>query len=367
MGVLKKSLAVILFAALAVPTASFGATEQEAENQAPLTMMKSELASEGFSQSEMEKMSSEIPELYEIVANNDLTDEQLANLKETFLHIRDVDDSDAVEYQVDENGIVDMGDHKTIVPNADRDSSDAVATRAASSSSSGVHVLTATNQSYRFYKATGYVDLPSVSVKYDPANVNGVTVNYRSRPYVMFGAYGPGIGFDSGLTYYQETKSWRLFRSFGTSGTWVEKNISLSGNSAYLWMELNGANSLIKVIDPATWKEVGSLTIPLSSTASMNPSNTSITREVALAQFARADNGDYLKNAHWHDVYYYRSTDGFNTIASAQYMLSSWQGMIPYDSSMPKYHIGDDQHDKSKVTIRPQSNYSAEWVDIVLS
>lgn len=367
MGVLKKSLAVILLAMLVVPTASFGATVQEAENQAQITMMKSELASEGFSQSDMEKMSSEIPELYEIVTNNDLTDEQLANLKETFLHIRDVDDSDVVEYQVDENGVVDMGENKTIVPNVDYNSSDDVVTRATSSSSSGVHVLTATNQSYRFFKATGYVDLPSVSIKYDPVIVDDVTVNYRSRPYVMFGAYGPNCGFDSGLTYYQETKSWRLFRSFGRPGTWAEKNISLSGNSAYLWMELNGPNSLIKVIDPATWKEVGSLTIPLSSSVSMNPSDTAITREVALAQFARVDNGDYLKNAHWHDVYYYRSTDGFNTVASAQYMLSSWQAMIPYDSSMPKYHIGDNQHDKSKVTIRPQSNYSAEWVDIVLS
>lgn len=361
----KKILAMTTMLALLIaPTASFGATEQGAEEQAPITMMKSELIREGFSQSELSEMSSEIPELHEIVTNNDLTDEQLANLKETFLHIHDVDDSDVVEYEVDENGIVDMGDHKTIVPNVNDES---IATRAINPGSSGVHVLTATNQSNRFYKATGYVDLPTVNVKYDPVVVDDVTVNHRSRPYVMFGAYGPGFGFDSGLTYYQETQSWRLFRSFGTSGTWVEKNISLSGNSAYLWMELNGSNSLIKVIDPATWTEVGSLTIPLPSAASMNPYNTAITREVALAQFARADNGDYLKNAHWHDVYYYRSTDGFNTPGTAAYMLSSWQGMIPYDSSMPKYLIGDDQHDKSKVTIRPQSNYFAEWVDIVLN
>ena len=93
---------------------------------------------------------------------------------------------------------------------------------------------------------------------------------------------------------------------------------------------------------------------------------SSITREVALAQFKRADNGDYVKNAHWHDVYYY-SSSGFYTVASAQYVLTLWQGMIPSDSSMPRYQIGDDQHDKSKVTITPQSNYSAEYVDIVLN
>ena len=58
-GSIKKSLAVILLAMLVVPTASLGATVQEAENQAQIAMMKSELASEGFSQSDMEKMSSE--------------------------------------------------------------------------------------------------------------------------------------------------------------------------------------------------------------------------------------------------------------------------------------------------------------------
>ena len=163
----KKILAMTTMLALLVaPTASFGATEQVAGEQAPITMMKSELIREGFSQSELSEMSSEIPELHEIVTNNDLTDEQLANLKETFLHIHDVDDSDVVEYEVDENGIVDMGDYKTIVPNVNDES---IATRAINPSSSGVHVLTATNQSNRFYKATGYVDLPTVNVKYDPS------------------------------------------------------------------------------------------------------------------------------------------------------------------------------------------------------
>lgn len=330
-------------------------------------MMKSELTRNGFSQSELSKMNSEVPELYEIVSHNDLTDEQLANLKETFLNIRNVDDSDVVEYEVDENGIVDMGDEQTVVPNLHKDNSSDSMTRAASSSSTGVHMLTATNQSNRFFKATGYVDLPTVRVKKDPVQLSTGTTQYRSRPYVMFGAYGPGFGFDSGLTYYQETQSWRLFRGFGPASTWAEKNISLSGNSAYLWMELNGSKSLIKVIDPATWKEVGSLNIPLPAAASMNPSNTAITREVALAQFERADNGDYVKNAHWHDVYYYRNSDGFYTPGTAQYMLSTWQGMIPYSSSMPKYHIGDNQHDKSKVKITPESNYFAERVDIVLN
>lgn len=69
----KKILAMTTMLALLIaPTASFGATEQVAEEQAPITMMKSELIREGFSQSELSEMSSEIPELHEIVTNNDL-------------------------------------------------------------------------------------------------------------------------------------------------------------------------------------------------------------------------------------------------------------------------------------------------------
>lgn len=48
----KKILAMTTMLALLVaPTASFGATEKGAEEQAPITMMKSELIREGFSQS----------------------------------------------------------------------------------------------------------------------------------------------------------------------------------------------------------------------------------------------------------------------------------------------------------------------------
>lgn len=59
--------------------------------------------------------------------------------------------------------------------------------------------------------------------------------------------------------------------------------------------------------------------------------------------------------------------ENFNTLATPPYLLSYVQGRYPYDSSMPKYLTGDTLADKSKITIRPQSNYSAEWVDIVLN
>ncbi len=48
--------------------------------------------------------------------NNDLDKQQLENLKDTFANIHKVDDGEETLYPVDENGIVDMGDHKTIVP-----------------------------------------------------------------------------------------------------------------------------------------------------------------------------------------------------------------------------------------------------------
>lgn len=368
MKVGKKLLAVTLMATLMIPTVAFGASDN-ANNRdvstATLLEMKAELKNNGFSKEELSQMSNEIPELYEIVTTNTLNDAQLQNLKETFANIHEVDDTNEIVYAVDENGVVDMGDHKTVVPHPEyytgETSDNGFSLQASNAASSGVHMMTYSDPAQKFFKSTGYVDLPSVQIKYNPGAANP----YNSRPYVMYGAYGNGGGFDAGLVYYQETKSWRLFRNVLGSG-WSEKNISLSSNQAYLWMELNGSQSLIKVIDPASWSVVGSMTIPAPSSFTTTPSNVNITREVALAQFNRVDNGDYLKNAHWNNVYYYKA-NGFNTLAKAQYVVGNISGRYSYDSSMPKYLIGDTLADKSKVTIRPDSNYSAEWVDIVLN
>lgn len=49
---------------------------------------------------------------------------------------------------------------------------------------------------------------------------------------------------------YHASTRWRLFRNVLGSG-WAETDISLSGDEAYLWLELNGRNTIIKVIDPA--------------------------------------------------------------------------------------------------------------------
>lgn len=354
-----------LISMLMLPVHAIGAAEESVATRVSMSRMKAELEEKGFTQNELNKISGEIPEVYEIVSNNELNEEQLSNLKESFANIREVEnDKNEIIYPVDENGIVDLGDYQTIVPHPEKYNNNSVELDEEvyeKSASSGVHMMTYSNPSYKFFKSTGYVDLPSVHIK---QNV-GATHEYNSRPYVMYGAYGNGGGFDAGLVYYEETESWRLFRNVLGSG-WSEKNISLSGNSAYLWMELNGNKSIIKVIDPASWKEVGSMTIPAPASFTTTPSNVHITREVALAQFNRVDNGDYLKNAHWNRVYYYQA-NGFNTPATAQYVVGNIANRFPYSSSMPKYMIGDTQADKSKVTIRPDSNYSAEWVDIVLN
>ena len=362
------NVSLVVNKSLAIPMSASEARENVDSRElaeVSLLEMKAELRDNGFTQNDLTKMSGEIPELYEIITNNDLDKQQLENLKDTFANIHKVDDGEETLYPVDENGIVDMGDHKTIVPHPEyyigKTSQNNVSTQAARAASSGVHMMTYSDPSYKFFKSTGYVDLPSVRVKYNPGAAN----EYNSRPYIMYGAYGNGGGFDAGLVYYEETQSWRLFRNVLGNG-WAEKNISLSGDEAYLWMELNGGQSLIKVIDPNSWKEVASLTIPAPSSFTTRPSNVNITREVALAQFNRVDNGDYLKNAHWNNVYYYKA-DGFNTPAKAQYVVGNIFGRYPYDSSMPKYLIGDTLADKSKVTIHPDSNYSAEWVNIVLN
>lgn len=366
MKINKKVVALTLISMLLLPVHAIGAAEEDVADQVSISKMKSELEEKGFTQNELNNISSEIPEIYEIVSNNELNEEQLSNLKETFANIHEVENTEnEIIYPVDENGIVDLGDYQTIVPHPEKYNNSAKQNEKAyeneKSASSGVHMMTYSNPSYKFFKSTGYVDLPSVHIK---QNV-GATHEYNSRPYVMYGAYGNGGGFDAGLVYYEETESWRLFRNVLGSG-WSEKNISLSGNSAYLWMELNGNKSIIKVIDPASWKEVGSMTIPAPASFTTTPSNVHLTREVALAQFNRVNNGDYLKNAHWNRVYYYQA-NGFNTPATAQYVVGNIANRFPYSSSMPKYMIGDTQADKSKVTIRPDSNYSAEWVDIVLN
>lgn len=370
----KKILSLFLLFSLILcmlPNVAFANSTNVNTVEAPMkeSMMKAELLEKGFTANEVEKFSRDLPEIYDIITDNNLSEEQLANLKHTFENIRDIHDIDETPvYNVSENGIVDLGDHKNIVPHPEylkkpelslRNSN---TIRSSSAQSSGVHMMTYSNPTYKFYKVTGYVDLPTVSIKHNP----GATYPYNSRPYVMYGAYGNGGGFDAGLVYYQETASWRLFRNVLGSG-WSEKNISLNGNTAYLWMELNGSSSLIKVIDPTSWKEIGSLTIPAPASFTKNPSNVNITREVALAQFSRTNNGDYLKNAHWNQVHYYRNSDGFHTVASPEYVLSNIVGRYSYSSSMPKYLIGDTLADKSKVTITSQSNYSAEWVNIILN
>ncbi len=359
----KKLLAVTLMTTLMIPTVAFGASDN-ANNKdvstATLLEMKEELKNNGFSKEELSQMSNEIPELYEIVTTNTLNDTQLQNLKETFTNIHEVDETGVREYPVDGNGIIDLGEYRSVVPNNKENVG--ASTMALGDANSGPHAITYTNPTYKFDKVTGYVDLPSVEIGANPANY--------ARPYVFFGAYytiSPyPEGFDAGLVYYQEDQTWRLFRNIG-GDDWKEKYINLKSNEAYLWMELNGSNTLIKVIDPVTWEEAGSLSIPVSSLYSKNPNSVEITREVSLAQQIRADNGDCLRDAHWHEVHYYRSSDGFHTEAKPEYLQSSHSERYQYSSSFPKFLIGDDLNDLSKINIRPEKNYSAEWIDIILN
>lgn len=69
---------IVAFMCLSVvfvlPSTVFGATAEKTDTMAVATM-KEELENNGFSGKELEKMVCEIPELYEIVTNNDLSDE----------------------------------------------------------------------------------------------------------------------------------------------------------------------------------------------------------------------------------------------------------------------------------------------------
>ncbi|MFP5528598.1 hypothetical protein ACLGL1_09075 [Peptococcus simiae] len=350
---LRKILPLMLVVLFFYPIQAHARADVDHKGEINTRIMKQELLNDGFDEKELLEIYEDIPEVYNIIKSNRLEEWQINNLKNTFKNIRKPDIQSEKTYKVDQNGVVDLGTHLTIIPHS---------TYSTSNNSSGPHVMTYTNPYYKFYKVTGYVDLPAVSVSYNPNRAH----EYNSRPYIMYGAYGNGGGFDAGLVYYEEISSWKLFRNVLGDG-WSEKNIALNGNRVYLWMELNGDKSLIKVIDPVSWNEISSMYIPAPSSFSSNPYNVNLTREVALAQFNRLDNGDYLREAHWSQVHYYRKSDGFYTIAEPKYLLSNMDKRYSYDNSMPKYLIGDTLEDKSKITIRPENNYSAEWVDIVLN
>lgn len=246
--------------------------------------------------------------------------------------------------------------------------------------STGVHLITSSVTDKKFCMQTGYVTLPDVSKTYS-------TDSNRTRPYVMFGAYQtvpPYAGLDCGLVYYDQHPSWdgvgwKLFASNSATGAWAENasssptirpNASGSGPKVYLTMQFQDADKgyhvLVSVRDVETWKIIEQIVCPMSAAFNTNPHNITLTRETAIAQDVRVDNGSELRGAKWEDVYLYgpvvvtRATDAYlrSQIGANRF---SW----PYNNS-PKYIFGDERGDLAHIGVTNSTKYYGETVNIFL-
>ena len=238
------------------------------------------------------------------------------------------------------------------------------------SSSSGLHVITYSNYNHakgKFYQTTGYVTLPDVtSVVSSSSN--------RTRPYVMFGAYqdiSPWGGFDAGLVYYKEKGNkgtWKLFFN-GLNSGWAEnadsKGIATNvAKKVYLQMYFqNNGYTTILVREPSTWTIIDQIDYYMGTSFNTNPSKIMITRETALAQDNRLNNGTKMRNTKWEQVYLYSNL--ITTTATSEYLLTNTgSNRWSYNNSYPKYIYGDEQSDKSYISITSPSYYYGETVSI---
>ncbi|KXG78954.1 hypothetical protein [Thermotalea metallivorans] len=252
--------------------------------------------------------------------------------------------------------------------NANKDASVNVSTYdlATTAESTGAHVITYTKPSYKFHEATGYVQLPSVSVQSTSTRID------NSIPYMFFGGYqtvDPWKGFDAGLCYYKSLGGWKLFVNTGQwyenpSGPVIKASNYVDGK-LYLNMKLVNGYVRIIVRDPSNWSIIDQIDYYLSPAFTSSPSNIELTREVALAQHSRILDGSKLTNAHWSDVYFYSTT--LTTKATSTYLQSSHPGRISYSSTYPCYLVGDTLEDKNFITISNPLKYYEEYVTIQMS
>lgn len=291
------------------------------------------LAEKGFTDAEIAALEDDIFQVANLIEIENMNEEEISILKNGFLNSSALlINSEQNSYDVKEDGIVTFEDgNQTIAPHRNFNSNDANTVLRTPVGSTGPHAITYTLSNYKFYEATGYVEFPTVSIS---GSGSGGTGNGQidSRPYMMFGAYqqtSPYKGCDAGLAYYKEYGGWVLFVNTGGTNGWHQNNSNgkpihvITKNKVYLDMKLvNGGVTLI-VRDPSTWTIIDQLVIPINSGFNDTPSNIELTREVALAQFERRDNGDRLSNAHWSQVYVYSKANSLTVPTTAQYLQSS--------------------------------------------
>lgn len=181
----------------------------------------------------------------------------------------------------------------------------------------GAHWYIKSKTGYR--EATGFTTLPTVNV---------TTNDY---PYMYFGAYTSdgALCSDAGVRFEASRNGWYPFVNIliwnpsisGYGQHWKvfdEKKITI--NNPYINYRVTSYSSYDKfdlvIIDPSDWSTICSYSIKSTDIVSgSNPvnssySNLTMTRETTLAQVTEnLNNGSYLHNAKWSNVWIYWTTN----------------------------------------------------------
>jgi len=317
------------------------------------------LRRQGFTDKEIASLGAEtIISISTAIKSENLTEKDIYLIKENYipslLAIREENSSmNRKSYPVDENGIVTKEDGiKIVVPNRDiylneRKGASSVNSKesvSATRSSGGVHLITKTLESKRFYQATGNIQLP---------NVTSVT-NSNDRPYLFFGGYGSTAGFDIGLVYCWEYGGWSAFvNAVKYSGRfenpWDDHFESGHGRiiktnkkkNMRLEMFFDNGTVTCRIVDRANWQVYDEISKAITSEFKKNPQNVSISREVSLAQVSRNTNSSsIMREAAWGDVYYYRSNGTYER-ASSSNLTNNAANLLHYTDAGQCYFYGD--------------------------
>ncbi len=317
------------------------------------------LRSKNFSDKEIASLGVEtVFSIATAIKTENLTEKDIELIKENYipslLKLREEKTGfEKKSYTVDENGIVTKEDGIQIaIPNSDfylQKRSEVLNNgpregTLAAGKPGGVHIITKTKESKRFYQATGNIQLPNVtSVK-----------NENDRPYMFFGGYGNSGGFDIGLVYCWEYGGWSAFvnaikYSETLENPWDDHfenghgRIIKTNKKKNMRLEMFFDNGVVtcRIVDRANWQVYDEISKSLTNEFKKNPQTISISREVSMAQKNRNINSSsIMSEAAWGDVYYYRS-NGTNERASSSNLIDSADKLYNYTNAGSCYFYGD--------------------------
>lgn len=310
------------------------------EGKGLLSSEVSLLLQSGFTDDDIKKLNYDIRQVANLIRTNKMSTEEIANLKNGFLNSRPEDpklkDKNQVGKSLEEVGMPNTLRYKNKTEN------EILAT------DTGAHLALFTQPSYKFYEYTGYVNLGSVHAH-----------SSNTRPYVMFGGHGSsGSGVDAGLVYWKESNSWGVFANNGKWEDGVKKTKIAPSSRVYINFRAINQYAQVIVRDPNTWNILDEQSVYMGGDFTTNPSNLELVRENTLAQKTRNDDGSYLKNVTWSNVYLYSATQ--TTPAKMSFMKTSRNGFYVYSG---RYLYGETVSAKNYISAS-NLNYDGETSSI---